>query len=212
MYISTLGLPTRQLLDLPNGLHFQNLALSWCYEEDLSWVTELVIRCSDTLECLDVSRYLQSTFVLALRCSCDLLALAPLLSTSRKQETTVCDFLACITDSRMDHCHATNPQGLTPKHRDLQRISIHIPFDLILTDVYTTPKTRRIIGEMIYKDWSDLDRFLVQFWESCSALPRVTLGVSTEEVKQNMRCCIECLFPETTKRRIIDLVGRRVPQ
>ena len=214
MYTSMLGLPARQLLDLPNGLHFRKLALSWCCKEDLRWVVELVLRCSDTLECLDVSRYLQGTCVLALRCSYNLPSFVagsgPAfvdLSKTRKLRyvifwpvsPTVAWIIATL-------------QTITPMHRDLQRISIHIPFDFLFTNAYTAAKARRIIGDVIYKEWSDLDRFLVQFWESCSVRPKVTLGVSTREVKQNMRCCIECLFPETTKKGIIDLVGRRVPQ
>jgi hypothetical protein len=57
----------RRLLDLPNGLHFRKLSLWWFNKEDLRWITELVIRCSDTLECLDVRSYLSGTFVLVLR-------------------------------------------------------------------------------------------------------------------------------------------------
>jgi len=49
-----MGNTARRLLDLPNGLHFRKLAFSWHYKEDLPWIMELVVRCSDTLECLDV--------------------------------------------------------------------------------------------------------------------------------------------------------------
>jgi len=49
------GNAARQLLDLPNGLHFRNLALSWGRVEDLWWITELVVRCSHTLETLDIT-------------------------------------------------------------------------------------------------------------------------------------------------------------
>ena len=44
----------RRLLDLPKGLHFQKLNLSWCDEGDLHWMVELVVACSNTLERLDV--------------------------------------------------------------------------------------------------------------------------------------------------------------
>jgi len=49
---------THLLLDLPNGLHFRKLSLSWCDEGDLSWMVKLVAACSNTLECLDVTREL----------------------------------------------------------------------------------------------------------------------------------------------------------
>ena len=45
----------RRLLDLPNGLHFRELKLSWCDEEDLRPVVRLVVVCSDTLECLELA-------------------------------------------------------------------------------------------------------------------------------------------------------------
>ena len=43
-----------QLLDLPNGLHFQKLNLSWGNEEGLRLVEQLVVACSDTLEYLEI--------------------------------------------------------------------------------------------------------------------------------------------------------------
>ena len=49
----------RQLLELPNGLHFRKLELSWARRESLWWITELVATCSQTLESLDVSRTLR---------------------------------------------------------------------------------------------------------------------------------------------------------
>ena len=45
---------TRRLLDLPNGLHFRKLNLSW-YEKDLQWMTRLVVACAGTLEYLDTT-------------------------------------------------------------------------------------------------------------------------------------------------------------
>jgi len=44
-----------QLLDLPGGLHFRKLMLMLFSEENLKWIMALVARCSDTLECLDIS-------------------------------------------------------------------------------------------------------------------------------------------------------------
>jgi len=58
-----MGNTVRQLLDLPNGLHFRSLAFSWHCEADLPWTTQLVELCSDTLECLDIMCRLPSAFV-----------------------------------------------------------------------------------------------------------------------------------------------------
>ena len=48
------GRVARQLLDLPNGLHFKSLTLSWDHKADLWWITELVTRCSHGLEFLEI--------------------------------------------------------------------------------------------------------------------------------------------------------------
>ena len=52
----------RRLLDLPGGIHFRKLALTWYGEEDLRWVTALVVGCSDTLECFDIRQNPLCTF------------------------------------------------------------------------------------------------------------------------------------------------------
>jgi len=49
------GNAARRLMDLPNGLHFRNLALTWDCKEDHWWITELVAKCSHTLQSLDIT-------------------------------------------------------------------------------------------------------------------------------------------------------------
>ena len=51
-----IGPITRRLLDLPNGLHFTKIALTFDYEADFKLATDLVSRCSHTLESLNVTR------------------------------------------------------------------------------------------------------------------------------------------------------------
>ena len=46
----------RRLLKLPNGPHFSKICLS-CHEEDVESMTDLVSRCSDTLESLKIRYY-----------------------------------------------------------------------------------------------------------------------------------------------------------
>ena len=50
------GKAARQLLDLPNGLHFRHISLSWDLGEDVWWGTELVALCSHSLKSLDMTR------------------------------------------------------------------------------------------------------------------------------------------------------------
>jgi hypothetical protein len=58
---------TRRLLGLPNGLHFRKLGFTWCLEEDLWWMVDLVAGCSDTLECFDIECCLSRTSLSLLR-------------------------------------------------------------------------------------------------------------------------------------------------
>ena len=62
---------TRGLLGLPSGLHFRRSPPQWLEKENSRWITELVSRCSDTLECLDI-RHPFSIFVLVLHWNRDL--------------------------------------------------------------------------------------------------------------------------------------------
>jgi len=50
----------------------------------------------------------------------------------------------------------------------------------------------------------DLDRLLVEFWESRSIRPRLGC-LRLEEERERVEYCIRCLFPETMERGIVDL-------
>ena len=56
---------------------------------------------------------------------------------------------------------------VTHKQQELRQITIHVPH--YLTDFYAN--TGLITGGLIFGHWLDLDRFLVQLWESCSIRP-----------------------------------------
>lgn len=40
----------RQILNLPNGLHFQKLYCAWYLGDELRWIKVLVEGCADTLQ------------------------------------------------------------------------------------------------------------------------------------------------------------------
>jgi len=94
-------------------------------------------------------------------------------------------------------------ETITPKHRDFRHIKIFVPSDLTGFDV--GDDIRQYIGETVSKEWLDLDRLLVQFWESRSIRPKVGCGLRGEK-DQNTVYCIGCLLPEITERGIIDLI------
>ena len=45
---------THRLLDLPNGIHFTTVAVQWLSEQDIKSTMDLVSRCADTLQSLDI--------------------------------------------------------------------------------------------------------------------------------------------------------------
>ena len=85
---------------------------------------------------------------------------------------------------------------VTPRHQDLRQISIYVHFDSTLTSAGAD--VRQIVGEQIVGEWSNLDRLLVQLWESRSIRPQVISATLDEE--RGTRDCILCLLPEITKR------------
>jgi hypothetical protein len=84
--------------------------------------------------------------------------------------------------------------------QDLEEISIYLPHHITATSVGTD--VGRVIGEENGREWLNLDRLLVQFWESSSIRPKVVcLTKRGTEDSIGYRC----LLPEITKRGIIDL-------
>jgi len=48
---------THRLLDLPNGIHFTKIAVSWLSGEDVRSTMDLVAGCADTLQFLDIANH-----------------------------------------------------------------------------------------------------------------------------------------------------------
>ena len=94
-------------------------------------------------------------------------------------------------------------QTITTEHRNLRSISIYAPFRF--TQINPDANVRETIGGEIFDQWLDLDRLLVQFWESRSIRPNVVC-TKVERGNKNTRYCIGCVLPEVTKRGVIDLI------
>ena len=199
-----MGPTARRLLDLPNGLHFRTLSLPWLQEGDLVWINALMVECSDTLESLRLTHHLTGAVTwLLLR---------------NQYLTSVLLFAGSLVQSSVDLSKATrlqnikfssgspNPQWITmalhtvtPKHRDLQHISLPVPYSLT-----RRANIRQAIGEVTHGHWLDLDRLLVGFWESHSIRPKISYVYTPWDEKKVAVECISCLLPEITKRGIID--------
>ena len=193
-----MGTTTRRLLALPNGLHFQRLALTWDLEEDLQWIVALVVGCSDTLKRLTVTCHLSGMLILLLHFTFLLPSLvgdsnlSPIdLSKATKLERVV--FLP--TPAGVEWI-TLSLQTVTPKHRDFRQILILPPYDSALADASTD--VRQTVGDHVYGLWLDLDRLLVQLWESRCIRPMVPTTT------QHTRRYMGCLLPEVMKRGMVE--------
>ena len=93
-------------------------------------------------------------------------------------------------------------ETITPEHRDLQQVLIYIP-SCSLCDDYKPVKIGGTVPEETYLQWVNLDRVLIQLWESHGVRTKaVYAGMRKAEVRESLRV----LLPEITKREVIELV------
>jgi len=193
----------RQLLNLPNGLHFRRLRFSWDQEEDSQWIMKLVVGCSNSLEYLDFRR--SGAFLLISGWGRDLPSFvgnpSP-ASLDLSKATKLRDATFWSGSPRADWITMAL-QTITPKHREFQQISIYVPYYLTCFDVGDS--VRRIVGETDYRQWLDLDCLLVHLWESHSIRPRVVCATLGDR-EQSTKYCVGRLLPKITRRGIIHLV------
>lgn len=97
---------------------------------------------------------------------------------------------------------------ITSEHQDLHQISIRIPHILGYATAQECTTIERRIGKMNPGTrWSDLDRLLVGFWESRSIRAAVVYHrTPRRNGARGIRDWATYLFPELTKRGVIDLV------
>ena len=201
-----MGNTAQRLLNLPGGLRFRKLGFLWDHTADPQWMTELVARCSDSLECLSVTCEPTCKFVLIPHRNYNLPAFAGdsgSISFDLSKATKLGD--VSFRGSLNVGWITMALQTVTPKHRDLRQISVTIytwaPVSVVAGDV------RLFIGETKCGQWSELDLTLVQFWESHSICSKVICtGPEGEGRPDQMRSWMTYLLPEMTKRGIIDLV------
>jgi hypothetical protein len=192
---------TRRLLSPPRGIHFWRLALTWSHEADHLATTALVERCSHTLECLEISdlRGVSNQHM----CHNDNLLLFLVKPISASADLSKATKLKNVEFQPVSRNVKWIPATLRTalKLRDLREISIYLPNYITATSVGTD--VGRVIGEENGREWLDLDRLLVQFWESSSIRPKV---VSLAQMDTEDSVGYQCLLPEITKRGIIDLM------
>ena len=191
--VGGIGPIIHRLLDLQDGLRFTKITLVWMDEMDLKLAVDLISRCSGTLETLIVTEDLPGAFSFT---SCT--RLIP-YCRSQDRATTVFDISAARKLKHLEFwCHRTPAQWITMalqtiNSKELRQITVRAKSYNFVS----------VIDEMIYREWGELDRLLVQFWSSHSIRPRVMWqpGVG----RGDMEVCVSWLFPELTRGGLVDL-------
>jgi len=97
-------------------------------------------------------------------------------------------------------------ETITSKHRGLKQISIYIPYYILAS--FDPASVRQNIGEETRREWVDLDRILVQFWESRAVRTKIVYVVETRR-KEEVCGPLDDLLPEMTAGGITKLVVPR---
>ena len=96
---------------------------------------------------------------------------------------------------------------ITSNHRDLQQVSIRLAPDLAcITPEYYAIVEQRIENAIPGARWLDLDRLLVNLWESRATRIKVMYHQPELTRAKAMKDWAMHLLPELTKRGIVDLV------
>ena len=91
-------------------------------------------------------------------------------------------------------------QTITPKDRNLRRVSIYVPHHH--TPINFCANVKQTMGEAGFEQWLALDRLLVQLWESHSVRLMV-MSVGRGRERHDERDRVGSLLPEITRRGII---------
>ena len=196
---------SRRLLSLPGGIHFRKLTLRLSKAEDFSLTMALVEGCSHTLESLDITYAARCTSICVwVRVSSSIMFLVELgsISFNLSKATKLRDAVFRLGSLTVEWVTMVL-QAITPKHQDLEHISIYMPSYMlppVRPGVRITHTVEGIVGQ-----WLDLDRLLVQFSESRSIRLRVICGM-LGKYEQNTKHSIGCLLPVAAGGGMIDVV------
>lgn len=198
-----------RLLSLPSGLHFRELSLAWNHSHDVPLTMALVESCSSTLESLCINCHLIGTSVGHFFPYRWLTSVDESTGSIDLSKATKLKDVAFVRDLNPRWITMTL-RTITSNHRNIQQISVdtsYILYDLILTRV-DPANFKHTIGATAHAEWSELDRLLCKLWESRLVRSRVMYNVPSSVETGKARICMESLFPEGTKRGVVDLVQR----
>ena len=97
----------------------------------------------------------------------------------------------------------TTLRTIAPEHRDLQQVTIYLPYDPRLSGA--DADIRRMAGELIFEEWLELDGLLTQLWESLNPSEDPVSLIPPPKGEQEILESMGLLLPLITGREIIDL-------
>ena len=184
-----------RLLDLPGGLRFEKITLQ-CLNGDFESTTELVSRCSDTLESLTVRYYNLgvSPSVSVIDCTSPPLVDAGTVEATPLGLSAATKLKDSVFQSPWESVQWIIRALQTVKSKNLRSITLR---PSSAASVNTTV-------ERVRREWQELDHLLVQCWTSHSIRPRIMY--QPVEGRKDMRDYSPSLLPELTRRGLVDLV------
>jgi len=183
---------THRLLDLPNGIHFTAIAVHLLSEQDFESTVDLVSRCAETLNTLDLTNSHYGVCVSITLRQIDSLPIPADtsgttgidLSQARKLQDVV---FRCGSP----HAKWISETLRTTGPENLQQLSLDLPH-------------HTAIGwETVHQEWLDLDDLLVEFWATHSL--RLVVRAPWKGEKE-LRDYVAMFLPELATRGIADLV------
>ena len=94
-------------------------------------------------------------------------------------------------------------QTIGHQHRDLRRVSIHMPPSSAL--IAFLRDIRKAIQDGYLEQISNLDLLLIHLWEARSIRPIVICPLARREV--GVVDCVGTLLPDMTRRGMIEFIG-----
>lgn len=200
-----------QLFPPLGNLPFQGLGLTIHSEQDFLLATELVDRCSSTLEIIDIEHHAPR---MSIYCA-DLRQELTMFVDASPSPTQWIDLSKATKLKEGEFvCHldpkwiAGSLRTITHNHRDLKWIRIDIPhaFDRSGSGLNDLIRLTHAAGEGVYQRWLELDRILAQLQESHSIRLTVYYDPPTGMSRARVRGYMSNLLPVVMTRGIVELV------
>ena len=179
----------RGLLGFPNGLHFAKIVAS-CPVESTKSVVDLISSCSDTLESLTVGFNSLSLFSFAS-------VVSKYLTPAVAPRPLVLSEVVKLKDVELK-CIGLNVQWITTTLRTAKPTNLRkITISITSPDRLVNP-----VGEMVRREWRDVDYLLDQLWASDSVLPEIMYEES--ETANGLGESVRSLLPELASKGVVN--------